>query len=253
VTFKVYIPARYGSTRLPGKPLAMSHGKTLLQHVFERAKDSGAQEVVIATDDDRIARVAREFAADVCMTSPSHTSGTDRIAEAVTARGESIDTIIVNLQGDEPTMPASVIRQVAALLGSVSAPDIGTVCEPFANEHDWRDPNQVKVVRNEHDRALYFSRAPIPHPRDGLEVSWALGRQFRRHIGIYSYTVGFLLRFVAMAPSELEVTEKLEQLRALEQGAVIAVADAVAPCGVGIDTPSDLARWQRELNAGSIA
>ncbi|MGH8595098.1 MAG: 3-deoxy-manno-octulosonate cytidylyltransferase [Gammaproteobacteria bacterium] len=242
--FKVYIPARFDAVRLPGKPLAIIGNKPLIQHVFDRAQASGASEVVIATDDERIARVAHSFGAQVCLTSPTHASGTDRIAEAVAIRGESSQTIIVNLQGDEPSMPASVIRQVAALVGSAGAADVGTVCEPFATESDWRDPNQVKVVRRNDSRALYFSRAPIPHPRESLARRWSLAGPYRRHVGIYSYTVEYLSRFVAWAPIELETTEKLEQLRALAYGATIVVQDAVAPCGWGIDTAADLARWR---------
>ncbi|MSR14626.1 MAG: 3-deoxy-manno-octulosonate cytidylyltransferase [Gammaproteobacteria bacterium] len=251
--FKVYIPARYASTRLPGKSLLVVQNKSLIQHVYERALASGASEVVIATDDQRVEAVARDFGAIVCLTSPAHLSGSDRIAEAVVARGEPADTIIVNLQGDEPSMPASVIRQVAALVGATDAADIGTVCEPFDTELDWRDPNQVKVVRREDTRALYFSRAPIPYPRELSEFSWSADGQYRRHVGIYSYSVETLLWFVAKPPHPLESSEKLEQLRALAQGARIAVPDAVAECGVGIDTPADLVRWQRALMSGSTA
>lgn len=247
--FKVYIPARYGSTRLPGKPLMIVAGKPLIQHVYERAQASGAVEVIVATDDDRIAEAARKFDAPVCLTSPAHLSGTDRIAEAVRSRGDAANTVIVNLQGDEPTMPAVVIQQVAALVGKPDV-DIGTVCEPFVSELDWRDPNQVKVVRAANDRALYFSRAPIPYPRDAIEREWTPGLH-RRHIGIYAYTVEYLLRFVAFAPGELEMTEKLEQLRALAHGATIAVPDAAALSGIGIDTRADLERWRDAFGTGA--
>ena len=249
MNFKVYIPARFASTRLPGKPLAEIAGKPLLQHVYERALASGALEVVIATDDARIAAAARGFGAIVCLTSSAHVSGTDRIAEAVTQRGEASDTVIVNLQGDEPRMPAKVLRQVAALVGVDRAVDIGTVCEPLSTRAEWVDSNQVKVVRDNRAHALYFSRAAIPHPRDSVDAEWSGGWQYRRHVGIYAYTVAYLQRFVAMPPGELEVIERLEQLRALANGARIAVPDSCEPCGFGVDTPSDLARLMAAWSA----
>lgn len=246
MTFKVYIPARYGATRLPGKPLLDIDGKPLIQHVFERAMASGAAEVVIATDDERIATVARDFGATVCMTSPTLPSGSDRIAAAARARGEADELVIVNLQGDEPRMPAAVIRQVATLAEEVAC-DIATVCEPLAPAQLF-DPNVVKVVRDQQQRALYFSRATIPWSRDefadGRHATAQLGR-YRRHVGIYAYRVGFLARFVASPPSELEQMEGLEQLRALSCGARVVVADAVEPCGIGVDTGADLERLRR--------
>ena len=167
MTFKVYIPARFASTRLPGKALADLAGKPLLQHVHERALESGASEVVVATDDARIAEVARRFGATVCMTAATHESGTERLAEATRLREEDDAAIVVNLQGDEPFMPAAVIEQVAASLEERPTLEMATVCEPLHSITEWRDPNVVKVVRDAADRALYFSRAPIPHPRDG--------------------------------------------------------------------------------------
>ena len=244
MTFKVYIPARYASTRLPGKPLIAVAGKPLLQHVYERACQSGAVEVVVATDDESIAVIAKAFGAEVCLTSRSHQSGTDRIAEAVSIRRETSDTVIVNLQGDEPSMPPSVIRQTAALVDDSIGVDIATVCEPFAQEADWRDANQVKVLRDVCDRALYFSRAPLPFQRDVTHSPWRGGRDYRRHVGIYAYRVAYLKHFVALPPNPLELAECLEQLRALADGARIIVPDAIAACGVGIDTPSDLARFE---------
>jgi len=244
VSFKVYIPARYASTRLPGKPLLMVAGKVLLQHVYERACASGAVEVVIATDDARIATCARAFGAQVCMTATTHQSGTDRIAEAVVQRGERPDTVIVNLQGDEPGMSSLVVRQAASLIVERADTDIGTVCEPLTTEADWRDSNQVKVVRDVHDRALYFSRAPLPYPRDPGPAGWRGGRDYRRHVGLYAYRVEYLAHFVALPPHPLELAECLEQLRALADGARIVVPDAAAPCGVGIDTAADLARFE---------
>jgi 3-deoxy-manno-octulosonate cytidylyltransferase (CMP-KDO synthetase) len=247
MTFKVYIPARYGATRLPGKPLLEIHGKPLIQHVYERAVASGAVEVVIATDDERIAAAARAFGATACMTAPALPSGSDRIAAAARQRGEPEDQVIVNVQGDEPRMPAAVIRQVA-LLAAEPGCDIATVCEPLAAVHLF-DPNVVKVVRDDRRRALYFSRATIPWSRDEFaagQTDTAHLALYRRHVGIYAYRVGFLARFVATPPGELERVESLEQLRALGFGARIIAADALEPCGIGVDTPADLQRLRED-------
>lgn len=242
MTFKVYIPARYGATRLPGKPLLEIEGRAMILHVCERALESGAAEVVVATDDERIARVVQSCGARVALTDPALPSGTDRIAAAAAANGEPADLVIVNVQGDEPRMPAAVIRQVATL--AAGACDMATVCEPLS-EAQLFDPNVVKVVRGTGARAMYFSRAAIPWSReefaDGGRSTRALDR-YRRHVGIYGYRVGFLARFVASPPAATERLEALEQLRALEFGADIRVPDAVSPCGAGIDTASDLAR-----------
>jgi len=243
VRFKVYIPARYGSTRLPGKPLLLVAGKPIVQHVFENARASGAEEVVIATDDERIASVAESFGATIAWTRASHPSGTDRIAEAVSARGERADTIIVNVQGDEPQLPAAVIRQVAGLIADRPDCDIASVCEPLADARAFADPNIVKVVRASDDRALYFSRAPIPHGRDDNAAALAY---CRRHVGIYAYRAAYLRSFVDTAPTALEQIECLEQLRALTHNATIIVADAVAECGVGVDTRADFDRLSAE-------
>lgn len=247
--FKVYIPARYDSTRLPGKALLELGGRTLLEHVYARALASGAAEVVIATDDARIAERAQAFGAVVCMTSAAHQSGTDRIAEAVALRGEAPAAVVVNLQGDEPFMPATVIRQVAAALWAQPEVDIATVCEPVGTLAEWRDPNLVKVVRDARARALYFSRAPIPHLREG-DHEWSAQGPFYRHVGLYAYRCDFLQRFVRWAPAALETLERLEQLRALCQGAVISVPEALEACGMGIDTPADLARARALLADG---
>jgi 3-deoxy-manno-octulosonate cytidylyltransferase (CMP-KDO synthetase) len=246
MVFKVYIPARYASTRLPGKALLPLAGKPIVQHVYENAVDSGAAEVIIATDDDRIAAAARGFGASVIDTSNSHESGTDRVAEAVSFREEPDDAIVVNVQGDEPQLPATVIRQVAQVLESDQAVDIATVCEPVLDERDIDDPNIVKVVRDSSERALYFSRAAIPYIRDGRGADLAM---YRRHVGIYAYRSAYLREFVAMPVAKLEEWEKLEQLRALSATAVIAVPDAIAPCGVGVDTRSDYDRLIHEINS----
>ncbi len=242
MTFKVYIPARYASSRLPGKPLLPLAGRSIIQHVYENARLSGATDVVIATDDDRISQAANEFGANVVHTHSTHLSGTDRIAEAVTSRGESDDTIIVNVQGDEPQLPAAVIRQVAGIMQSNADIDIASVCEPIDHVHEINDPNIVKVVRACDQRALYFSRAPIPHARDAEESNLA---HYRRHVGIYAYRVHYLRQFVDAPAGALEQLERLEQLRALALNATIIVADAIAACGIGIDTRED---YERALN-----
>lgn len=237
--FKVIIPARYASTRLPGKALLPLNGKPILQHVYENALGSGAAEVIIATDDERIERAARGFGASVVDTKKTHESGTDRVAEAAAIRGEHNETIIVNVQGDEPELPAAVIQQVAALLANSREVDMATVCEPIVSERDIDDPNIVKVVRDAKQHALYFSRAAIPYMRDGRTTDLS---EYRRHVGIYAYRNEYLQKFVAMPVAQLERWEKLEQLRALSMSGTIAVPDAVAPCGVGVDTQSDYDR-----------
>lgn len=250
MNFSVFVPARHAATRLPGKPLLSIAGKTLIEHVWARAVASGAQRVVVATDDARIAEVARNFGAEVCLTRADHPSGSDRIAEAARVMGEPDDAIIVNLQGDEPTMPAAVIRQVARMLDAAPRAEMATVCERFGREADWRDPNQVKVLRDEQNRALIFSRAPVPHARDG--EPWRPGPLYCRHIGLYAYRAAALQRLVRWPPHPLEMVERLEQLRALAHGMTLLVEEAVEPCGVGIDTPEDLARFRREFSAGDI-
>jgi len=244
--FKVYIPARYAATRLPGKPLLELGGRPLIEHVYRRAVASGAAEVVIATDDERIAAAARGFGASVCMTAAEHPSGSDRLAEAVRLRGEAAEQVIVNVQGDEPRMPAAVIAQVARAVTAGEC-DMATVCEPLTAAQLF-DPNVVKVVRDAGDRALYFSRATLPWSRDefadGARHTAHLA-VYRRHVGIYAYRAAFLARFVATPPAMLEALEKLEQLRALAFGATIKVEDAVADCGIGVDTAADLEALRR--------
>ena len=242
MNFHVYIPARYGASRLPGKPLLEFDGKPLVRHVWERAIESGAASVVIATDDPRIESAARAFGAEVEMTDPQLPSGTDRIAAACRARGLDADAIVVNVQGDEPHMPAAVIDQVARAVGRGDC-DMATVCEPLAAAQIF-DPNVVKVVRDDTGRALYFSRAPIPWDRSCFASNEDPGElaAYRRHVGIYGYRAGYLARFVALPPAPLEMIEALEQLRALAAGAVIRVPDALSPCGRGVDTLADLER-----------
>jgi 3-deoxy-manno-octulosonate cytidylyltransferase (CMP-KDO synthetase) len=236
--FVVVIPARYASERLPGKPLRKINGQPMLQHVFERARESNAAEIVIATDDERIAAAAADFSADVCMTSANHLSGTDRLAEVCTIRGWSDEQIVVNLQGDEPLMPASLINQCAAVLDDDNA-DLATLASPLLSAADYSDPNVVKVVTDDNGFALYFSRAAIPYSRtndtDDLAVATAL-----HHHGIYAYRHRTLATLVAAQPTPLEQCEKLEQLRAMSLGMRIKVATPTSRPGPGIDTEADL-------------
>ncbi|HZT05104.1 MAG TPA: 3-deoxy-manno-octulosonate cytidylyltransferase [Steroidobacteraceae bacterium] len=244
-SFHVAIPARRGSTRLPGKVLALIQGKPMLQWVYERACASGARDVLIATDDAGIADAARAFGAEARMTSAKHASGTDRIAELAAIEHWPEADIVVNVQGDEPLIPPALIRQVAILLESDQQAAIATLATPMESLAEFLDPNAVKVVADAKGRALYFSRAPIPWSRDGAPAGIASQRVFaeaRRHIGIYAYRVGALQTLAALAPTALENSEKLEQLRALEQGLLIRVADAVERPGPDVNTAEDLER-----------
>jgi 3-deoxy-manno-octulosonate cytidylyltransferase (CMP-KDO synthetase) len=243
--FAVVIPARFASVRLPGKPLCDIAGKPMIQHVYERGCESAASEVVIATDDERIAAAGESFGAVVCMTSDHHESGSERIAEVADLMDWDDDRIVVNLQGDEPAMPARLIDQCAALLGDATA-DIATLASPFRSLDDFLNPNCVKVVRNVNGHAIYFSRATIPFPRDAGSEERAR-RAALHHHGIYAYRCGVLRRLVAAEPSELEVSERLEQLRALSLGMAIAVGVPEVPPGAGVDTPEDLQRVATEL------
>ena len=238
--FVVVIPARFASTRLPGKALLDIHGKPMLQHVYERGAESGASEVVIATDDDRIATAAESFGAMVCMTGDQHRSGTERIAEVADLLDWPDDQVVVNLQGDEPGMPASLLDQCAALLDDATV-DIATLASPFLSQEDFENPNCVKVVCNVKGHAIYFSRATIPYPRDAGSEERAAGTALHHH-GIYAYRCGVLRELVAAAPSDLEMCEQLEQLRALSLGMTIAVGVPPVRPGIGIDTPEDLER-----------
>lgn len=243
MSFTVLIPARYGATRLPGKPLADLGGQPLIRHVYQRALDSGADAVAIATDDARIRAVAEAFGARVVMTAASHASGTDRLAEAAATLGLADETVIVNLQGDEPGMPGAVVRQVAEALDADPGAHMATACAPLADAGELFDPAVVKVVRGAGGAALYFSRAPVPWDRDAFPDAPApllVQDAYRRHLGLYAYRAGFLRRFAALEPCALETIERLEQLRALYHGARILVLDACARVGPGIDTAADL-------------
>jgi len=241
--FTVVIPSRYASTRLPGKPLVDIGGKPMVQHVFERARASAATEVIIATDDERIAVVAESFGASVCMTSDHHQSGTERIAEVADVMDWPDDRIVVNLQGDEPTMPAQLVDECAALLDDATA-DIATLASPFLSQADFENPNCVKVVRDDFGHAIYFSRATIPYPRSEGRDARAVALH---HHGIYAYRCGVLRRFVAAEPSDLEVCEQLEQLRALSLAMTIAVGIPTVRPGAGVDVAADVARAADEL------
>lgn len=252
--FRVVIPARFASSRFPGKVLAPIGARPMLEWVHERACRSRAAEVWIATDDERIAGAARGFGARVALTAPVHVSGTDRIAEVARSRGWSPDELVVNLQGDEPLMPPSLIDAVAQALEDTPGADMSTAAASIECLEEFLDPNAVKVVTDTRGRALYFSRAPIPWSRDGAPAGLASQRCFtgaRRHIGIYGYRVGALLRLAALAPTTLEESEKLEQLRALEQGFDIRVIGAAERPGTDVNTPEDLARVARLLGAGT--
>lgn len=243
--FRVVIPARFGSTRLPGKPLMRIGAKPMLQWVHEAALASGAAEVIIATDDERIMEAASGWGARVQMTSLTHVSGTDRIAEVALAAGWDGDDIVVNLQGDEPMMPAQLVSQVAGLLESHASAAIATLATRLTSVSALMDPNTVKVVCDATGRALYFSRAPIPWGRDTAPagiVSQRSTHGARRHIGLYAYRVSALRRLSMLPPGMLEQLEKLEQLRALENGLEIRVADAVVQPGPDVNSAEDLTR-----------
>jgi len=245
IPFKVYIPARYASTRLPGKLLLRIGDKPLLQHVYEAAVQSEAEEVVIATDDSRIQEVAAGFGATVVMTSPGHDSGTERLADAVAINGESEDAIIVNVQGDEYGLPPGLIIQVAAMLHKDREVSMATLCEKIGDNETFHNPNVVKVVFDRNFRALYFSRAAIPGQHPGAGEGGAFSYPPYRHIGIYAYRVGFLSRYARMASCDLEKSERLEQLRVLYNGFGIHVEEACLATGLEVNTKADLERARR--------
>jgi 3-deoxy-manno-octulosonate cytidylyltransferase (CMP-KDO synthetase) len=242
--FRVVIPARFDSSRLPGKALLPLAGKPMLQWVHERARACGAAEVSIATDDERIASAARGFGADVAMTARTHVSGTDRIAEVALSRRWPDDDIVVNVQGDEPLIPPVVIDQVAKLLAAHARADIGTLAVRIDSLADLADPNVVKVACDAGGRALYFSRAQIPFNRDAPNT---VSAACLRHVGIYAYRVAALRKLAGLAPTRLEQVEKLEQLRALENGMEIRVALAVERPLADVNTAADLERAERAL------
>lgn len=252
MSFRVVIPARYASTRLPGKPLRTIAGRPMIEHVWQRARESGAADVVVATDDARIAEACAAFGADVAMTRAEHPSGTDRLAEVARTRGWGPRDVVVNVQGDEPLLPPANVAQVAALLGAHAEADIATLGTPIVALHEFLDPNVVKIALAADGRALYFSRAPIPWPRDSAPAGLASQSQWGaalRHLGLYAYRCASLLRIAAMPPSPLETAEKLEQLRALENGMNVRVGLAVEVPGPGVDTEADLAAAEAAFRA----
>jgi 3-deoxy-manno-octulosonate cytidylyltransferase (CMP-KDO synthetase) len=249
----VVIPARYSASRLPGKPLLVIGDRPLIQWVWQCARASEAASVIIATDDERIRDAAQGFGAECLMTSAQHASGTDRIAEVARTKGFAADDIVVNLQGDEPMMPARVVNEVAAALQARPQIDIATAVAPIQTLAEFLDPSCVKALRAGDGGALYFSRAPVPWPRDsaaaGVPTCFAGAW---RHVGIYAYRVRSLLQFAAWAPTPLELTEKLEQLRALEHGMRIHLVTLTEAPPAGVDTPEDLERVRAGLLAAII-
>lgn len=251
MSYRIVIPARFGSERLPGKPLLDIQGKAMVVRVVEAAARSGAADVVVATDDERIVEAVVGAGHRALLTSVDHPSGSDRVMEVVARYGWDEKDVVVNLQGDEPLMPAAVLDQLAAALQRQPELASATLCEPLTRRADFENPDVVKVVRGVHGRALYFSRAPIPFDRDrdrGRQSPAAqndhipAGRRWWRHIGVYAYRVWALRRFVALPVGELEATEKLEQLRLLENGLELQVEEACERVPAGVDTAEDLER-----------
>ena len=243
------IPARYASSRLPGKPLVDLLGKPMIQRVYEQARQSSADRVIVATDDTRIEQAVLDFGGEVCLTRADHVSGTDRVYEVAKKLGLNDSDCVVNVQGDEPLIPPTVLDQVASLLER-SKTEMATLCESIESLSDLLDPNNVKVVKSVASRALYFSRAPIPWDRDNLPGSYSGGAY--RHIGIYAYRVSLLKGFVSWPESTLEAIEKLEQLRVIENGFEISIDEAVEAIPLGVDTAKDLERTLAVLQTNGI-
>jgi 3-deoxy-manno-octulosonate cytidylyltransferase (CMP-KDO synthetase) len=244
IVFSVAIPARFGASRLPGKPLRLLAGKPLVVHVVERALATGAADVVVATDDERIATAVQGSGASVCMTRADHPSGSDRLAEVATTLGWPDERIVVNLQGDEPLVPVSGVRAAVEALAASTAP-MATLATPIVDVDELFSPHCVKLVRAANGDALYFSRAPMPWARDAFAADRTrlpADLPFLRHIGLYAYRAGFLRRYTSLPAGVLERVESLEQLRVLEAGERIAVALAPEAFPAGVDTEADLAR-----------
>lgn len=250
MSFRVVIPARYGSERLPGKPLADINGKPMIVHVADAASRSGASEVVVATDDERIIRAVEASGHRALLTRVDHPSGSDRVMEVASLGGWADEDVVLNVQGDEPLVPAEVLDQLAQTLLRSPTLASATLCAQITQMEELVDPNVVKVVRTVDERALYFSRAPIPFGRDqfAAEVTGRLEPgNWWRHIGVYGYRVAALARFVSLPMGRLERLEKLEQLRLLENGLPMAVVEAICPVPGGVDTDEDLARVRTVL------
>ncbi len=252
-SYKIVIPARYASTRLPGKPLREIAGKPMIQYTYEQALQSRASEVVIATDDERIYTAAQRFSADVIMTSKAHSSGTERLAEVVQKKAWADDTVIVNVQGDEPLVAAQHIEMVARALQQFKQAGMSTLAAPITHWHELSDPHIVKVVMDHHGYAMYFSRAMIPWDRDSFSAPPQkdsmlpeTGRWYR-HIGMYAYRAATLKIYTSHETSMLETTESLEQLRVLYQGIPIHVTVTHDQPGHGVDIESDLAKIEAYL------
>ena len=246
--FHIIIPARYASTRLPGKPLLDIAGKTMLQRVYEAGLSSKPISCTIATDDLRIKSAVEGFGGRVCMTASTHPSGTDRLAETIEILGLEDSALVVNLQGDEPLIPPSILTQVASLLEGCPEAVMATLSTLITSIEDLMDPNVVKVIRNANGLAQYFSRSPIPWNRDHFaENPDTLPKNpiYQRHLGIYAYRASFLRRYSQLASCEWESVESLEQLRVLWHGEQIVIAEAAEIPGHGIDTEADLQRMRR--------
>ncbi|RTE86948.1 MULTISPECIES: 3-deoxy-manno-octulosonate cytidylyltransferase [Gammaproteobacteria] len=255
MSFTVIIPARYNSSRLPGKPLADINGKPMIQHVMERAEASGAAEVVVATDDERIFKVVTDLGGHAMMTSPDHTSGTERLAEVIEKLALAENEVVVNVQGDEPLIPPEIIHQVAENLQAQRSAPMATLAVPLTDAEEIFNPNAVKVVRDLSGYAMYFSRAPIPYDRERFKQGSAPGvtqevieSTWARHIGIYAYRAGFVARYAEWEPSPIEITESLEQLRVLWHGEKIHVADAIRTPPAGVDTEDDLKLVRQQIS-----
>ena len=242
--YHIVIPARFASERLPGKVLLDLAGRPLLQHVWQRACESGAQSVIIATDDERIVSVAEAFGAQVVLTSSDHQSGSDRIAECAAKLAWPDEHLVVNLQGDEPLMPPACLDQVAALLDQRQDCEVASLYWPIDEAIEVQNPNAVKVVTDTRGRALYFSRSPIPYARSCNSIDEAIqsGVMWKRHLGLYAYRLAALRRYTGCEPTPLELSERLEQLRIMEQGGRIILAKACEFIPAGIDTAEDLLR-----------
>lgn len=251
MSFTVVIPARYASTRLPGKPLADIGGKAMIQHVYERALASGAAEVIVATDDERVLQQVEAFGGRAMMTSAAHQSGTERLAEVIEYLALAEGEVVVNVQGDEPFIPPEIIRQVADNLANQRQAPMATLAVPIEDKEELFNPHAVKVVMDVNGYALYFSRAPIPYHREAFvnqtESTDHEGRLGFRHIGIYAYRADFVLRYASWDASPIEQVESLEQLRVLWHGERIHVAEAIMAPPAGVDTPEDLAQAQQRF------